>query len=155
MTTTHPKFKGLTIIYLFFLMAQVILAAVMYFLQTETYFDFDFKEDPRLIVATIGVLGGIGLVPFMYKKQLEGVLKQSGFPGKLGAYQGAQIVSYAITEGPALMCLVFFFISGNLYYLLMASILILYFVTRRPNQDRFIQEAQLTSDEKKQMHDSM
>jgi hypothetical protein len=54
---------------------------------------------------------------------------------KLSGFQTALIIKYALLEGPALIGIVAFNNNGNLLYLIISGILLLYLIIQRPTND--------------------
>jgi len=88
---------------------------------------------------------------FMFKKQLDLAVAKSSLNEKLGGYQTALIIRFALLEGPSLFGIVSYLLSGNLLFLAISGLIILYFITIRPTRDKVETDLNLDYQEKTEM----
>lgn len=124
--------KALNTIFLFLLGGQLLFGFVVWFLLTENgAFYFDLSETALVIVPLLALLFDyLGNVFFKngFKRQTptEDVLD------RLGRLQTAHIVRFALTEAGTLLLLVMALLAENQFYLLFATINMVYFISLRP-----------------------
>lgn len=87
---------------------------------------------------------------FMYKQKIL-IAQQSPFPAKLLLYQNAIIIRYAPLEAASLFNIISYFITSNFLFLIIAIVMILYFIFMRPTADKAAEELILTYEEKSEL----
>ncbi|MES2266076.1 MAG: hypothetical protein V4520_04925 [Bacteroidota bacterium] len=149
-----PSFKAIKIIHLALLAGQCLFAGVTLFLNsTKTGFDTS-KDKEFLLIAIILTVGGFFAGNLLYK-QVSGVAaKKVTYQEKIMTYQSALIIRYALLEGPSLFCIVCYFLTANLIFLLISGAIIIYFITLRPKVDTIAEELSLTYEEKAGLENS-
>jgi hypothetical protein len=156
--TPKNALKTTSIIHLALLAGQVLFMIVAYITNKNIkYFDYkDSRNDVFFYIAplmaiTCTVVGG-----FLFNQQLGKFHQQAAGSGKtlsekLQAYQSALIVRYALLEGPSLFGIVCFLITGNLFYLLISTCLIITMISLRPSVNAAEAYLQLSYDETQQL----
>lgn len=93
-----------------------------------------FFNFPEIETATIPYLviplGAIYMGNILYKKQLKSADKKLPLEDKIGMYQTASIIRWALVEGPAFLIL---FLAPE--FILVGLILIVYLAFLRPSED--------------------
>jgi len=70
----------------------------------------------------------------------------------LAGYQAASLIKYALLEGPALLNIIWFSLTGNLLYLTIGGVMILFLFIQRPKAEKIEKELELKSDHKRQFY---
>lgn len=143
--------KVIIIIHLALFMGQALFAAVSLFVAKNAALNLKPGNDVFFYIAPIMVIFGIGVGSFLFKKLMAKVAEQPSLTGKLQAYQTALIVRYALSEGASLFCIVCMLLTGNVYYLIVAGINILYFIIIRPTKFKLQDDLNLGYDEQVEM----
>ncbi|HDZ15052.1 MAG TPA: hypothetical protein ENH60_09185 [Pricia sp.] len=107
------------------------------------------QKDIFIYIVPIIAAGGYFLSQLVYKKRLLTITQEEKLSIKLGKYQVAAILKYAIIEAPGILALLAYFWSGNALYLVIAIALIIYLFAQRPTVDKIIKELPLTHEEQK------
>ena len=146
----EPKgfLKTITIIHAALAIGVILFCAVA-FSQNSNRNTLSYNtNDPFTYVALILAIGGIAVGIFIFKKQLANAQSRSDLKEKLGLYQAALIQRFAFIEGAGMFTVVAYDISANLFFLIIAGLLIAYFITIRPTKDRLVTDLNLSYEDK-------
>ncbi|AYL96923.1 hypothetical protein [Mucilaginibacter celer] len=88
----------------------------------------------------------------LFKKLLSNINSQSPLKAKLISYQSATIIRLALLEGPSLFAIVSFLITGNMVFIGIAGLIILYFIYLRPTRQKIEDDLNLGYDEKAELN---
>lgn len=134
MNKFKPNIKTMLVMHTAFLYAQVLFAITIYFVADKTAL---FDEATSKIVETaaalftlVSVLTGFTL----FKKKVQ-VLKDDvaiSVEEKLEQYKTFSIIKFAMLEAPSLFAVLAFFLTGNIYFMFLAILLIIVFAAQRP-----------------------
>lgn len=132
-----------------FLYAQVLFAITIYFIADKTAL---FDEATSKIVETIAALFTLAsvLTGFtLFKKKVQ-VLKDDvtiSVEEKLQQYKTYSIIKFAMLEAPSLFAVLTFFLTGNIYYMFLAILLIVVFAAQRPTVPLIIHHLAVTRED--------
>ncbi|WP_047245431.1 hypothetical protein [Maribacter thermophilus] len=98
------------------------------------------------IISIIGYFGG----QFLFNRSISKINRQQSLKKKLTEYTSASLVKYACIEGPAIICLVAYYISGNALPLTIGLCLMALLIVQRPSRQKIIEQLPLTSEEQKE-----
>jgi Na+/glutamate symporter len=157
---SSPKnaLKTITIIHAALLAGQ-LLFLVMTFVVITKPIGLDFansNHDPQFYVALILGVVCLNVGTMIFKQQInrfntEADQKRATLSEKMRAYQSALIVRYALLEGPSLFCIISFLTSGNLFYLIISGLLIIFMLMLRPTVQTAERNLQLTYEEMQEL----
>jgi hypothetical protein len=140
--------KSMSIIHLALLAGQVIFAIVAYAQSSKVFFGIHYMDDVFMYIvplaAIFGFIAGYGI----FKKQLAALGNKSSLGEKIIGYQSALIIRYALLEGPSLLAVWAYLLNNNLFYLAVASLLIIYFIFLRPTMEKIENDLGLNFNEK-------
>ncbi len=108
------------------------------------------QQDMFIYIVPILAAAGYFLSQLVFKKQIEAISEEEKLSTKLGKYQIATLIKYALLEGPGFLALIAYFWSGNALYLVIAVALITYLFVQRPTVNKIKKELPLTLEEQKQ-----
>lgn len=155
MTNESPNqfFKTLNILFVALLMGQILFAGVsiiiLNIVSTNGLADSNFEYGNYLIpIVTISCLG-MGM--FLLRKKVQSINKNAPLEEKLNEYRAAKLIQWAITEVATLLSIIFYLLSGYINFIIIAAVIILYFLTLRPQKGRIINELQLNNEEQNQL----
>ncbi|WP_417444054.1 hypothetical protein [Joostella sp.] len=142
METTNTKnspFATLTLIYTALIFGQIVFLGIAFYNIQSIKIDISDTSDPFLyIVPSVGILA-IFLSNLTYNRLILRIdNKDLPFKQKFANYQSACIARYAWVEAATLFAIVSYFILLNFVFLIFATILILYFITLKPNKNKII-----------------
>lgn len=152
-TAPGPKnfIKTTMIIHLALLMGQVLFAVVTCFIAPNAVLDLKPTNDVLFYIAPALVVATMFLGSFLFKQQLSKLDAGATLQGKLVVYQTALIIRCAMSEGASLFCIVCALNTGNLFYLVVAGINIIYFIWIRPTKAKIEDSLNLDYNEKAAM----
>ncbi len=147
------EIKTLRIMHLAILCGQVIFMAIAFFLIYSGKFskaEGGFDQVLKILIPVLAI-GGFAYSHFLFRTKLNKAKNATGLNGKIAEYRGALISRYAGLEAPALFSIVVGMVTGNLLYLGIAGILILYFFSLIPGPTRIAADLELNPDETLQL----
>ena len=138
--------------HLSFTIAPSLFACVAYYLNSESYLDYMETSDPLFYIVPLVAIAGIAFGNMLYAKNIKDLLNKKTLKEKFAGLQTTYIVRYATIEGPALLGLIAFYKTGNLFYLIIAVMLIIYLFLQRPSKAQIEQDLQLNYELKSQFN---
>ena len=154
--TSRQYFKLLLLIYGVMLVGQVGTGAVFYFLRS-TQAEVMHDEAQLAGIFQYVVPGAALLLPlagwFLSKNALKNITEREPLSDKLRKYQSNLLLKYAFFEGPTLLALVAYFLTGNKVFLGAAVALVIWFLFQVPNKDRVFSEIPLLPSEESKLND--
>jgi len=152
----HELFRANNILWIALLMGPIMIAIILFMMSKDHPYFYSreaFMNSIFMWVAVAFTVFGVFMSNFMYKKKIEEAnsLGLSGAKEKMIHYRSGFILRCALLEGPTLMCIIFMFMENNIYFLLLAAILISFQLRTRPSIDQFKNDMQLTSAEKQEL----
>lgn len=145
----NNTYKTLNILFLAFLAGQIVFALIFLFVvKPPEVVDNTSSFSSILLLLSIclsvaGIFGG----NVLYKKTVEKALIQPTAEQKLETYRGGLIMKYAMLEGPCLLAIIAYFLTGNMQFMYMAGLLIIIFIINKPSKDKIATELQLSGQE--------
>ena len=103
-----------------------------------------------VIVITLIAATGFVLGSFIFRKRIADSMGKSIIE-KLVIYRQATIVRFALLEGPGLISILFFFLTGNYLYMVITGAMVLFMILNRPNDDMIARHLMLTEEDKQEM----
>lgn len=151
MTTTPNKIvKTISIIHLA-LLAGPLIAGAFFYLNTEISTNGSGNDIFIYIFPIIG-LGGIFASKVIYRLFLNPLKQKENLRDKLAGLQSASLIQYALIEGPAFLNIIWFSQTGNLLYLTIGGVLLIYLFILRPNKAKIENDLELKGEHKRQFH---
>jgi hypothetical protein len=144
-------FKLITSIHTALLVGQVLFGVVSYSITNSKGLNLKPGDDVFFYIALLLVIGGMLAGTFLFKKQVAKLLDKATLPEKLAAYQAALIRRFALSNGPSMFGIVVYMLTGNLFYLILTAINVLYFIWIRPTKDKVKEDLNLTYEEETAM----
>ena len=157
--TVTPKnyFKTVNILFLALVAGLVVFAGILLFLnQTQREkIEFITPEVHQTLrwVAPAFAVAGIALGWVIFNTRLKALRLKDNMAEKLSGYQSAMIIRFAFMEGPSLLALGLFYITGDYIFLYVAAFVILAFLFNRPSKSAIIRHLQLHDDERLLLED--
>jgi hypothetical protein len=140
-TNTLGYFKAVGILHLSFLVGQLLFAAIAAFMV------FSHSVPPSLPDATIIRIGLIALAilcigasQFIYNKRISETHAGQSVDEKLSAFRAAMLIRCALLEGPSLLSIILFLLTGSILYLCLALAIILWFALQYPFRSKVLSE---------------
>lgn len=152
--TPNGFVKTLSIIHLALLSGLIIFLIIAYTQNKEWLLNINDTSDVFFFIAPILAVGGILAGNFLYDKQIDALSTKNSLREKLTGFQTASIMKYALIEGPALLAIVSSMNSGNLFYIIIAVALIVYFFFQKPTKEKIESHLKLNSELKMQFNNA-
>lgn len=146
--TPKSFIKTITVIHLALIMGLLLFSGVSYTLVETNFLSFDFENDIFSLIVPAFAIGGAFASNFIANKKISELSAIESLKDKLIGYQTASIIRFALLEGPALLGIVIYLQTGNLFYLLIAGTVIAYFVTVRPTKDKIEMDLNFSFEQK-------
>ena len=134
----------------YFLCAGLIAFGAFAYWQNGSFNAGTIGEDIFVYIVPIVAMMGYFGSKLMYRKMILNLPKNETLATKLSRYQVANLVQYALLEGPAFLALFVYLSSGTALYLAIAIALTIYLFARRPTLNRLFEEVPMSFEEKKQ-----
>jgi MFS family permease len=150
--TSKDFFRTLQIIFLGLIIGQILFGLVSLFLnQTEDWKPVAAElKQVFIYIVPVFVIGGYLGGKMLFKRSMRAAQKKAGLSVKLSDYRSACIVRYALLEGPSMLALISYLITGELSFLVMAAFIIAIFLTIIPTPQKAITDLALDlNDEQK------
>ncbi|HBF87278.1 MAG TPA: hypothetical protein DDX39_01455 [Bacteroidales bacterium] len=143
-------FKSLSILWAALVAGQIFFAAIVYYLHKSGNFavDENLNRIFLVIVPAFVVVGIAGNILF-FKAKLKQLKFKKDLSYKMEQYRVALLVSYALIEGPSILGIVAFLLTGNIVFLSLSILIILLFFVNKPSKYKFSLDLELSGDEKK------
>ena len=145
--TPKKYIQSLKIIFAALLMGQFGFVIVMLLVTENQHFNMSSAGNPFLIILPIVAISAIFISQLFFKQSCNQLVKRETLKQKFLGFQIAFIVKLAIIEIAVLIGIVVFSVDGNLFFLTIVGVLLLYFASNYPNTSLLEQQMQLTSEE--------
>jgi hypothetical protein len=132
-------------------MAGPLLLGILFYLNTPLNTNGTIADIFVYILPLIA-LGGIFAGNFIFKKLLSNIKKNESLQHKLTGYQTASLVKFALLEGPALLNILWFSQTGNLLFLTIGMVLVLFLFMQRPTKIKIENDLELTGEHKRRFN---
>jgi len=144
-----PLLKLLTLIHASMCIGLAIFAGYAYLQNRSFELISDYGDVFVYVVPVLAMAGYIGS-KLVYQNILRNLAPEKPLSEKLQQYQIANIIKYALLEGPAFLSLGIYLIDGNALYLVIGLCLMLYLFFQRPALDKMKNELPLNLEEQKE-----
>ncbi len=141
--------KTLSLIHAACCSGLLLCAGVVFFLNGSFSSSID-SDDVFVYVVPIVAMAGYFGSAFLYKELINKLTKDQSLVQRLRQYQTANIIKYALIEGPAFLAIVAYFQSGNALFMMIAACLIAYLIFQRPTLEKLQQEIPLSLEDEKE-----
>ena len=146
--TPKSYIRTITIIHLALIMGLILFSGVSYSIIETNFLSFDFGSDVFVMLVPSLAVGGAFASNFIYNKKIGELTSLESLKDKVMGYQTACIIRYALLEGPALLGIVTYMQTGNLFFLIIAGALIVYFITLRPTKEKIEMDLNFSFEQK-------
>ena len=143
--------RTITIIHAALLIGQVLFGIVAFVDTKSTGFNLKLGSDPFFYIVPFLIVAGMLSGSFLFTDQISKAVDKNSLSEKLAGYQTALIIRFAIAEGPSLLGIVGYMLTGNVIYLILVGFNVIYFILIRPTKDKIGEDLSLTNDEKNAM----
>ncbi len=140
-------FKLITLVHAALLIGQILFGVVTYSITNSTGLNLKPGNDVFFYVALLLTVGGMLMGTLLFKQQVAKLADKASLREKLTAYQAALIIRFAFSNGPSMFGIVVYMLTGNLFYMILTTLNVLYFIWIRPTKDKIKEDLSLTYEE--------
>lgn len=134
--TPKSYLRTFTLIHLS-LVAGLLIPGLMIYMQTQNQeFTFSYSGDVMFFVVPFMAIAGIVAGNYLYRNNIQQLDSKNTLMEKLDGFQSASVIKYVLLEGPALLGIVAFMNEGNLYFLIISLLLLIWLIAQRPSRDK-------------------
>jgi hypothetical protein len=141
-------FKVTVIIHAALIAGQLLFAAMAFFITPSAGLNLKPGNDIFFYAVPAVVIFGMLAGTFYYRQLLAKISPEATLKEKTAGYQTAFIARCGIAEGASLFTIIIFMANGNLFYLIVLAINVLYFVWIRPTKQKIEDDMDLTYEDK-------
>jgi hypothetical protein len=149
--TTKDFFRANDILFFALLAGQVMFSLVMLgLLITENVVVQADANLLNILLVVVVFAGATSVVAStkVYRLKLQSIPATVTLAEKLVQFRSACIIRWAILEFPSLLAVVASFVTGNMIFLALAGIMMVYFYTIKPTPEKAANDLNLDMDEK-------
>jgi hypothetical protein len=143
-----PFFKTISVIHLAMIVGQVVFGITAFYITNSTLINFKPDGDPVFYVVLLLIIFGILGGSFIFKQQVAKLAGKQLLIEKTQGYQTALIIRFALAEGASLFGIVSYLDHGNLFYLILVGVNVLYFIWIRPTKSKADDDLNLSYEDK-------
>ena len=150
--TSKAFFRTLQIIFLGLISGQILFGLFSLFLNQMEDWKPVAAELMQVLMYVVPafVIGGYLGGKILFKRSMKAAQNKAGLSEKLAEYRSACIVRYALLEGPSMLALISYLITGEISFLVMAAFIIAIFLTIIPTPQKAATDLELNlTDEQK------
>ena len=142
--------KALKIIHAAMAIGQVLFVAIIVFLVLTGLIPGveGSLANILLMITVFFILSGTIGSQLLFQSRLNLARKETTLAGKLAVYRSALIIRYALIELPSLFTVIAALLTGNTLFLLLAGMIIVFFLTLYPSATRVAMHLGLEPEEK-------
>ena len=153
--TSGEHLRSLIIVFYGLLIGQVFFGLISFFLVSTNHFNLEGADLRHVFIylVPVFVLAGFSFSHLIFKNRLKAIDSKSSLLMKLTAYRAVLIIRYALLEGPTLFAIVVYLVTGDILFILLAALMVVYFITLRPTKEKVIRDLDLNPDEEQILND--
>ncbi len=135
-TPITPKrfLENISILHMSLTIGPIVFAIIAFKETEKKIISLSETDELFLIVVPCFALGGILLGNFIFRQTIKNIPSASSLRQKLIRFQTVSIVKYLLLEAATLFSVIVFLQTRNLIFLVISSMLILYFLLLRPTK---------------------
>lgn len=147
--TSKDYFRTLQILHAALIAGQVFFGLIVSFLLISGNADVGSADLSMVFsyIVPLFVLIGLSGSNYIYKSWLSKLRSSNDLKYKMANYRVALIIRYAFLEGPTLFAIIVALLTGNLFFLVFAGLLLSFMIYRRPVKNRIIADLGLSIEE--------
>lgn len=146
--TPKQTLKSIRLIHLALLIGISLFFSIVYFVLVDnSNFIIDGQDDLYLIISISLFLSGLFIGKFIYTTIINKCKFKNVLYKKMKCFMTASIVKFALMEGPILITIVFYLLTANYYFMLLAMIYMLIFVILKPTAENAKLDLELSNEE--------
>ncbi|HCT30994.1 MAG TPA: hypothetical protein DIW31_09735 [Bacteroidales bacterium] len=135
------------------ILGQLFFLAIAIYLIIQTGMGFGDVNMKDVFIYVVPSFAAISIAAsfFVFKSKLSKLKESQTLDQKLVEYRSAQIIRWALLEGPSFFAIIVFLLTGQYLFVGIVAIIILFFIPTFPSANSFEQDLELTWEEKNQL----
>jgi len=153
--TSKEYFRTLQIIYYALIAGQVLFGLISVLLNQMTGFLSRTIElrNILLYITPVFIIGGYFGGRILFRKNMNTARNRAGLLEKMSDYRAAIVIRYALLEGPSMLSIIAYLLTGDLLFLGMAGLIIFIFITLKPSSDKAAADLDLGPEDEHSVND--
>jgi hypothetical protein len=143
-------FKALSIMHKGMLISVILLGAVMFWLVSSNMVAPPSPDLDRMLQVAAIVLGVLGFFggAALFKKRLQAIRDMNASAEeKWKNYFAVCLLQWALLEGPAIFCMISFFLTGNYAFIVLGGLLLLILAMQGPSKMKIMLQLGISEEE--------
>lgn len=148
--TTKAVLKTITIIHFALCMSVFAFGAFMFLTTENATLNLADTADTFFFLVPVFAILAAFVSQFLFRKNLKRVQTKNTLKEKLVHYQSSKIIQFALIEGAAFFSIAIFMITTNLFYLIIAIVLLTYLIFLRPSTSTIKEDLDLNAEQERE-----
>jgi hypothetical protein len=148
-TNLKELYNSIKILPLALIAGLCMISGIMIYLKQGQDATDNFGEIFVIVIALIAAAGFV-LGSFLFRKRIADSMGKTMIE-KLVIYRQATIIRFALLEGPGILSIILFFLSGNYLYMIITGAMVLFMILNKPTDDMIAQHLMLTEEDKNEL----
>lgn len=144
--TLQQLYRSIKVLPLALMVGLVLMTSVILYLNQDAIPNESIEEFFVIGIALLAAISAV-LGSYLFRKKINETVGKP-IVDKVVLYRQATILRFALLEGPALIALVLFHISGNYLFMVITGAMFLFMLLNRPTDDMIAQHLNLTESDK-------
>ena len=129
------------------LLGKLTLIFMFFVMSNRVYFSLEMNNNPLHIIVPIFGISGLLVGSIFFKHTMKMMERKESMSVKLLGYKTAFIVKVAFIEGTVLLSMIGFLLSDNLYFTVVAAIMLCIFTAQWPTSSKIKASLKIDSNE--------
>ncbi len=146
--SSRTFFSTLALIHAGMVVGLVLFLSIAFYINASGGYKGNIELDVFIWVIPLVAVSGIIASILIFRVKTRKARGIEDFVSRLWAYKTTLIIRWALLEGPALLAIIGYLISGEMPFFSIAVMLIMILLISRPSRKKLIMDLQLSSIEK-------
>ncbi|WP_422107933.1 hypothetical protein [Winogradskyella sp.] len=145
----------MTILHYAYSLAVLVFGTIALYITDNATMNLNDTNDIFFYLVPILGMGGPIASHFIFNNLLKAVHAKPTLKEKLVSYQSARIIRLALIEGPAILGIVIFMTTTNLFYLVISGVLLVYMIFLRPTHSVIREDLNLNAEQDRELREAL
>jgi len=146
--SSRTFFSTLALIHAGMMIGPVLLLSIAFYINASGGYMKNLEIDMLNWIISLLAMGGIASSRLIFRIKISKAKSIENFKSRLLAYQKALFIRWALLEGPALVAVIGYLISGEVLFFYIAVMLIVVHLFSRVTRKKLVADLQLSSIER-------
>lgn len=153
--TSGAYFKSMQIVYYALFAGPLFMGIILFFLYQTGSLAATAQDlrDIFIYIVPLFAVGGLVSSNLMFRSLLTKIKSRQTLKEKMTEYRSALVVRYALLEGSSFFSIVAYLLTGDILFLGIAGLIILYFLLLKPTIARAVKDLELNPDDEHSLND--